>query len=123
MLLNQNIFKVKSNILLIGYKIKERKFKMENREILLKKIEAQTKKWEANIKHLQAKAANLDADARIEYEKHMLDLKMKLKEAEKHSDKFKKTSADSWRKLGDDMTHAWNDLVTNIDNAILRLKK
>lgn len=96
---------------------------MENREILLKKIEAQTKEWEANIKHLQAKAANLDADARIEFEKHILNLKEKLKEAEKYSDKFKKTNADNWHKLGADMTHSWNELVTKIDNAILKLKK
>lgn len=96
---------------------------MLDRETLLKKIEAQTKEWEANIKHLQAKAANMDADARIEYEKNMHDLKAKMHEAERRSDKFKRTSADSWHNLGDDMLHAWNDLVTNIDNAILRLKK
>lgn len=96
---------------------------MENREIILKKIEAQTKEWEANMKHLQAKAADLDANARIEFEKHMHNLKEKLKEAEKHSDKFKKTSADNWHKLEHDMVRSWNELVTNIDNAILRLKK
>lgn len=96
---------------------------MENREILLKKIEAQTKEWEANVLHLQAKAANLDANAHIEFEKHMHNLKEKLKEAEKYSDKFKKTSTDAWQKLGTDMVRSWNELVTNIDNAILRLKK
>ena len=96
---------------------------MENREIFLKKIEAQTKEWEANLKHLQAKAINLDADAHIEYEKHIHNLKENLKKAEKHSNKFRETSDDSWNNLGDDIAHGWNDLVTNIDNAILRLKK
>ncbi len=96
---------------------------MENREIFLKKMEAQKKEWEANLKHLQAKAANLDADARIEYENHMHNLKEKLKKAERHSNRFRDTSADSWHNLGDDIKHGWNDLVTNIDNAFLRLKK
>jgi len=96
---------------------------MENREIFLKKMEAQKKEWEANLKHLQSKAAKLDADAHIEYEEHMHNLKEKLKEAERHSNKFRETSADSWNNLGDDIAHGWNDLVTNIDNAILRLKK
>lgn len=96
---------------------------MLDKEIILKKIEAQMKEWEANVKHLQAKAANLDANNRIEYEKEMNNLKKKLKEAEMHSDKFRKTSSESWHNLGEDMAHAWNDLVTNIDNAILRLKK
>lgn len=96
---------------------------MLDREILLKKIEAQMKEWDANIKHLQAKAANLDAKNRMEYDKQMHNLKDKLREAEMRSDKFRKTNTDSWHNLGDDMVHAWNDLVTNIDNAILRLKK
>lgn len=96
---------------------------MDNREIFFKKIEAQTKEWEANIKHLQAKAANLDADSHIEFEKHMQSLQEQLKKAENHYNKFKATSVDSWHNLGDNLTQNWNDLVTNIDNAILKLKK
>jgi len=96
---------------------------MENREIFLEKIEAQKKEWEANLKYLQSKAANLDVDAHIEYEKHINNLKENLKKAERHSNEFRETSVDSWHNLGDDITIAWNDLVTNIDNAILSLKK
>lgn len=96
---------------------------MENREIFLKKMEAQTKEWEANLKHLQARAANLDADAHIEYEKHIHNLKEQLKKVERHSNRFRDTNDDSWHNLGDDIKNGWDDLVTNIDNAISRFKK
>lgn len=96
---------------------------MIDRETLLKKIDAQKKEWESQVKHLQAKAENYDADSRIEYDRQMHDLKKRLDEAERHSDKFKRAGKDDWDDLSDNIIHAWNDLVTNIDNAILRLKK
>lgn len=96
---------------------------MEKREVLLKKIEAQEKEWEAQIKHLQSKYADFDAETRMKLGKQLDEVNKKLHDVKYQTDKFKKTSNDEWQRLGDKITHTWNDIVTNIDNAILRLKK
>lgn len=96
---------------------------MENRDILLKKIEAQEKKWEAEVKHLQSRSANLDADTRLKFKEKLAELNRKLEDVRIQSSRVRRTSNDEWSRLGDNITHIWNDLVTNIDNAILRLKR
>lgn len=96
---------------------------MVDRETILKMIEAQEKEWESIVKHLQAKATNLEANARLEFDKKMHELKNKLKEAEHQANEVKKTSENAWKDSGDKLIRSWNDMIMNIDSFILRLKK
>lgn len=96
---------------------------MVDRETILKMVEAQEKEWEAIVKHLQSKATDLEANVRIEFDKKMHELQNKLKDAEHQANEIKSTSSEAWQDLGDNIIRSWNDLVMNIDNFILRLKK
>lgn len=96
---------------------------MVDRETILKMIEAQEKEWESMVKHLQAKAADLEVNARLEFDKKMHELKNKLKEAERQANEVKMTSENAWKDSGDKLIRSWNDMIMNIDNFILRLKK
>jgi DNA repair ATPase RecN len=96
---------------------------MKNHHALLKKIDAQKKEWEAEVKHLQAKSERLEANARVEYQHKLDEIKEWLKEAERKAHQLKDETEESWHDTGKKVEDAWNNLVTKIDKAILKLKK
>lgn len=103
--------------------VRRMEFIMENRKILFEKIEAKEREWDEQVKYLQSKAAGFDPETRIKVEKQINILNIKLKEVEQQTGKLKKISDQLHSELGDKLVHSWIELFTEIDNAMLKLKK
>lgn len=96
---------------------------MMDRESIFEKIEAKEKEWKAQVKDLKLKTAYFDCATRIKIEKLADLLNTKLSEIEKRTKQIKKLSNDVQCDLGDKIIYSWVELFTEIDNAMLKLKK
>jgi hypothetical protein len=69
------------------------------KEAYQEKIEAQLKEWSARLQELKAKADKATADAKIEMEKHIEELRAKKEAAQHKLNDIKTAGADSWEAL------------------------
>lgn len=95
---------------------------MDNQEILFKKIEEKGKEWRIQVEHLQSKVVGFDFESRAKIEEQIGILNMKLKEIEQRTNELKETSKKLRPEIGDKLIHSWIESLTQIDNAILKLK-
>lgn len=96
---------------------------MENREIIFKKILAKEQEWKAQVQYLQSKIVTYDLDRRIKIERLIDLLNIKLKEIEKRTSELKRISDNLQQDLGEKVIYTWVELFTEIDNAMMNLKK
>lgn len=94
-----------------------------DRESIFEKIEAKEKEWKAQVKDLKLKTAFFDYETRTKIEKLADLLNSKLNEIEKRTKQIKMLSNEVQCDLGDKIIYSWVELFTEIDNAMLKLKK
>ena len=87
-----------------------------------KKIEAQLHQWEAEINLLKAKAQNTEADAKINYQKNLEELKLKKGVAIKRLQEIKTSGAEAFEDLKEGAYKASAELKHGIDSALSHLK-
>lgn len=95
---------------------------MQNRELLFKNIDEKEREWDNQVKHLQLRAASFDIETRMKIEGRISHINSKLRRIETLTNEVKKISIGTWNYLGHNFMQAWEELVSNIDNAFLRLK-
>lgn len=95
---------------------------MDDKNAYRQKLEARLDQWRAEIDRLQAKAAEADADARIEYDRQIEDLRGRQADAQSRLEEFDSASDEAWTDLKGGIEQAWNDLGTAVKKASERFR-
>lgn len=93
----------------------------DEREAYRQKFESQLKQWNAEIEKLQAKAAEASADAKLEYERQIDDLRAKQQEAREKLDELQQAQGEAWKELKSGMDKAWDDMTQAMKRASEKL--
>ena len=83
---------------------------MENKEAHVGKMEKRLKKWGAKLDELVAKGERVGAEAKVDYHKHIDDVKSQYKVVQTKLDELKATSGEEWLTLKSGVESAWNEL-------------
>jgi 1,4-alpha-glucan branching enzyme len=96
---------------------KEKNSMVEKKEIYLQKLKEKMHEWNAEIDKLEAKAGQIKVDAKIEYEKRIVDLKEKRKDFEAKLAEMKKAGDSTWEGLKQGLENSWEVLKTSFTKA------
>ena len=96
---------------------------MKSREEYIDKLAVQLKEWSAKIDDLQSKARAASADAKVEYENQIRQLKEKQSIAMKKLQELKGASAEAWDTLKTGAEAAWAELAKAVTAAKETFKK
>lgn len=95
---------------------------MSNREAYIRKFQAQLDEWNADIDKLEAKAQKSKADAKIEYQKHLEQLRAKRDNAASKLEELKSASDDAWEDVKRGAEDAWQTCSDAVKKAVSRFK-
>lgn len=95
---------------------------MEDKSAYRQKLEAKLDQWAAEIDKLQAKAAEAGADARVEYQRQVDELRDKQKDARAKLDELDDAGGDAWEDLKGGIEKAWEDLGSAVSAARERFR-
>lgn len=84
-------------------------------EILIQNLETQ-------IHQMQQTAAGVEADARIEYNRRIDDLKDQKREAEQKLAELEASGTSTVEDIKSGIQQAWNDVKETVSDAVARLK-
>ena len=90
---------------------------MSNRDAYVQKMKAKLDEWNAEIAALEAKARGAQADARVEHEKHIAELRAERDQARARLDKLRAAGDDAWDDLAAGMEKAWRSLSDSVKSA------
>lgn len=88
-----------------------------NKQVYQQKLQAQLDEWSADIDKLKAKARQADADAQIDYNQEIENLKAYQAQANAKLSELKSASDDAWQDLKSGTEEAWKSLQTAIKSA------
>lgn len=80
---------------------------MSTRNAYKAKMQAQLDEWSAEIDRLQARASKASAEARIDYEKEIDELKRRRKTARDRFEELNKAGEAAWEDMKDGAENAW----------------
>lgn len=95
---------------------------MSQKQAYEKKLRAQLNEWNSEIDRLKAKADSAEADAKLEYYKHIEKLRTRQEAARTKLEKLETASEDAWEDLKAGVESAWDDLGQAIRSAATRFK-
>jgi predicted nucleic acid-binding Zn-ribbon protein len=90
---------------------------MSEREQYVEKAKARIDQWNADIEKLQAKAGEAKADAKIEYEKQLRELRAQRDEAKEKLDEIAKASDSAWDDMKAGFESAWDKISSAFDTT------
>lgn len=90
---------------------------MSNRDQYLEKFKAQLDQWNADLSKLEARAREMSADARLQIEHEIQDLRQRRDEARERYKELEKAGEHSWNDLRTRSEQAWNDLAEGFRRA------
>lgn len=93
----------------------------EKRDAYRKKVEAQLREWDAKMDQLQAKMDKAEADAQIEYQSRLQDLRTKQAAAQQKLAELSAAGADAWKELQDGVDRATSELKKSMESAWAKL--
>lgn len=93
---------------------------MSEREAYINRMHAQIDMVDARIKELSAKTKNAKADARIEMQEKLDELRDKRAELDEKIDSLRCASADSWSDVKGGFERAWGELKSSVESATKR---
>jgi len=88
----------------------------------VQKLKAKMDEWNAEIDKLAAKADQAEADAKIEYEKQLEDLRAKRKDVEDKMAELQQAGDGAWEDLKAGIENAWDSLGSALKSAASRFK-
>ena len=83
---------------------------MEEKEAHVGKMETRLKQWGAKLDAFMAKAEEAGAEMKIDYRKHLDDLKAKHKAAQSKLDELKAARGEEWKSFMAGVESAGNEL-------------
>jgi regulator of protease activity HflC (stomatin/prohibitin superfamily) len=95
---------------------------MSKKEAYEKKVEAKLDEWGAEIDRLKAKSKGAKADAQVEFQEQLEELKTKREAARKKLSDLKNTSGDAWDDVKSGMDSAWQALDKSLESAAQRFQ-
>lgn len=95
---------------------------MEEKSAFQEKYEAKFKEWKAKIAQLEARAEQVKADAKIEYQEKIKELKEKEKTAHRKLDEIKKSGSETWKDLRSGLEKAGDELKASLDRVVSKFK-
>ena len=96
---------------------------MKTREEYIDQMAAQLKEWSAKIDELECKAREAKADAKINYENQISQLKDKRDGALQKLHELKGASAEAWDILKAGAETSWTDLKNAVTAAAEKFKQ
>jgi uncharacterized coiled-coil DUF342 family protein len=93
---------------------------MDDKSAYKQKFEARLKQWAAEIDKLEAKAAEARADARLQYQSQIKELRGKQDEAVEKLQKLSAAQGEAWKDLKSGVESAWDALGKAVQNAASR---
>lgn len=94
----------------------------EKKDAYVQKLKAKMDEWNAEIDKLEAKVDQADAEAKIEYEKQLEDLRAKRKDAEDKMAELQQAGEGAWEDLKAGIESAWDSLGSALKSASSRFK-
>jgi len=91
-------------------------------EAYAKKVEARLEELDAQIDVMKAKAKGAEAEAQLEYTRHLSELREKRKEAGRKLNELRAAGDDAMDDLQAGMENAWKELKSAVDQAKTRFK-
>ena len=95
---------------------------MENKEAYRDKLEAQMREWSAKIDLLKARADQAEAEAKIEYNKRIEDLRQKKEALKAKLDELRNASDAAWQDIKAGTERAAADLKDAVQSALSKFK-
>ena len=90
---------------------------MEEKQAYQQKLNAKLDEWKAEINKLQAKAQTAEADAKLQYEEYIEDLKKRRSALEDELKKMQDAQAEAWNDVKAGADKAWNSMTEAMENA------
>ena len=95
---------------------------MADKDDYIAKAKARMDQWNAEIEKLQAKASEAEADAKIQYEKQIAELRKQRDEAEAKIKEIGDASDDAWQEMKKGLDSAWDSMSSAFEKAMARFK-
>lgn len=89
----------------------------EDRNAYVEKLKALMDEWNAKIDKLAAKTNQMEAEAKIQYQKQIEDLRRELDDVENRITKLKQSSEGIWEDLKQGVENSWEILTTSFTKA------
>ena len=91
---------------------------MDDKELYREKLEAKFKEMKARVELLEAKAAQVKAESKLEFQKHLDELRQKRDAVQGKLEEVKKSGGEAWKDLRSGMEKATEELKQAIDRAM-----
>ena len=95
---------------------------MDDKDRHREKLEAKFREVKARIELLEAKAAQVKAESKIEYQRHLDELRQKRDAMRSRLDEIKTTGGEAWRDIRAGMEKAADDLKEAVDKAMAKFR-
>jgi len=95
---------------------------MTTRDAYIEKFKSQLDQWNAKIDPLEAKAREAGADAKIEYQRQLDELRARRDEAQAKLDQVRNASGEAWEDIKQGADDAWNACKHAVEDAVARFK-
>ncbi len=95
---------------------------MSMKEAYEKKLQAQLDEWGAEINQLKAKADKAEANAQIEYNQQIKELRSMQESASEKLAELKEAGDDAWEDLKSGIENAWDSLNHALKSATAKFK-
>jgi len=89
----------------------------ETRDAHVAKLKAQLDEWNAEIAGFEAKARQAGAEARLEYQRHLSELRRRYDEANAKLKELQEESEGAWEKLKEGVESSWDALRQGVEKA------
>ncbi|MEJ2024852.1 MAG: hypothetical protein P8Y00_07525 [Deltaproteobacteria bacterium] len=89
----------------------------EKRDAYVKKLKAELDEWNAEIDKLAAKADGKDAEAKIEYQRRLEDLRARQRKIEKQLTELQQAGDGAWEDLKQGLDNSWQILKASFSKA------
>ena len=93
---------------------------MSMKDAYVEKVQARLNAWDSEIEGLKAKTNEASADAKIAFEKQILELKEQQKNAQEKLDEVRQSSDDAWSDMKVGVESAWMSLQSAVESASKR---
>ncbi len=90
---------------------------MDDKNAYEQKLEARLDQWRAEIDKLQAQAKEASANAQLNYQKEVDDLRGRQEQAQKKLDELRDAQGKAWKDLRSGIESAWDDLGRSVRSA------
>ncbi len=96
---------------------------MSKREAYEQKMKARLKELKTEIERLKAKSESVSADAKLEYQKQLDEIKGKYDKANAKFMELQRSGSESWNEMKVGMEKAWEDMNTKVDSLVSKFKQ